>query len=118
MKRPLKQLLKEYNELWLIVISFVAMVVSAPFLRLFDPTSGSFDLGLLQAVLPATFFFAWTTGIAWLAYRLSWPALGKWFDDELESEFLNYRNLSKTIFSMAVYFLYCLIFLIIITQLV
>ena len=108
----------ENNELSIVPIAFVLLIFSRPFLRSIDPTAGTFDLGVLQSVIVATFAGAWITGLSWIVFKLSWPHLGKWFDDGLEkkldqiSSTPGYSNhhFNKAVLCFAVYFAYCAIF--------
>ena len=112
-KKQIIKFLMEWNELWLLPISFLLLLGSDPFLKMVDPTAGSFDIGILQAVLVATFCVVWAWSLAWIAYKLSFPPLAKWLDDIMEAE-----TKARAILPMAVYWLYVFSFIMVLISVI
>ena len=113
----------EYNELLIVPASFLLFILSKPFFVWVDPTSGSYDIAILQSVVVGTFCVAWIWGVSWIMYRWSWPKLAKWLDDTMEKSLENpsenqYHDvfkMRKTLIGFGVYFLYVFSFTIILT---
>lgn len=87
-----KPWISENNEVIGLLVSFFLLIGSKHVLRIFDPLAGTFDLGVLQSVIVATFGGCWVLYAAWISFKLSFPKLGQWFDDTLEKRLDNYSS--------------------------
>ena len=77
----LLRLLRENNEFWGIPLGLLLFWAAPPLLRLIDSTAGTFDLGILHALLWGVAAFMVVKGVVWLLLWLDFPELYHWLDD-------------------------------------
>lgn len=76
---------RKWHELMSIPIAIVVWHLSPYFLRWLDPTSATFDSGILQKIIFAIVALFVGNGVVWLLMKLTWPKLYKFFDDKFET---------------------------------
>ena len=77
----LLRLLRENNEFWGIPLGILLFWAAPPLLRVIDSTAGTFDLGILHALLWGIAAFMVIKGLVWLLLWLDFPELYHWLDD-------------------------------------
>jgi hypothetical protein len=120
----MKNFLKTYNELLSIPIAIVLFFFAPPLYRLIDPGAGQFDAGYFQVLIFAIVAFNVASGVAWLMFRLNFPSLYKYWDNDFEDDVLERPWPVKQdgghkaqIYSIAIYSLYFLTLIILIISL-
>lgn len=63
-----------------LLIAAGLFILSPGILRLFDPTSGVFDVGYLQRPLVAAAYFFFATFCVWTTLQIDWPTADQWID--------------------------------------
>jgi hypothetical protein len=101
MKKNALKFLKEYTALIMALVVFFAF----PYIvRLWDPTAGSYDAGVLQVIVMATVQFAIYQAITWSVVKNIWPAIGVYMKSFFNNDFLNLEPWQRIMFSLFVYF--------------
>jgi hypothetical protein len=74
---------KRWKEYVPFVVAFIVWGVMGPFLRIFWPTAGVDDAGLVQALIFGLVLYFAACAFSWFALRIVFPGIGKFVDDLL-----------------------------------
>lgn len=116
--QQLKKLWKNWNESVMFLIGIAVFLISPTIYRLADPTAGAFDLGILQVAIIGFFLVNFILFAAWLNYRLTFPLLHQWFDNDMEGSVMFARNIFASKVSIIVYFAYVAVYTVIFAVLI
>ncbi|MEI2758974.1 MAG: hypothetical protein V9G42_06005 [Bacteroidia bacterium] len=97
-------------ELWTIPLAIVVFISSVPVLRFIDPTSATYDAGILQKILFAVIASLVFNGLAWAGIRMVWKELFVFFQTQFKTDFNNLSNIHKVWVGLFVFSLYFLSF--------
>ena len=111
----MKRLLKRYNEFLTIPLGLILWVLSVPLIRLIDPTAAVFDAGIFQKIVFAIVAFSILKGAAWGFFRLAFPDLKKYLDEQFEETILSQLKAHQLCSLLAFYFLFYLFSLVLLT---
>ena len=107
----MRKFIKNYNEWFSIPIAIIIFAFSPKLLRLFDPTAAAYDAGILHGIALSAIVLLCASGIAWFLFKLNFPTLYTYWDDEAELDSINKPNRRVGILlSFGIYFGYILIF--------
>lgn len=81
-----KKLWQNWNELVVIPIAIVLWLYSDSLLRWMDPTSATFDSGIMQIYLFAIIGLLFFSGFSWLYLKLNWPLAYEYLSTEFEDD--------------------------------
>jgi hypothetical protein len=98
-------------ELWTIPMALIVFVVSVPVLRLIDPTSATYDAGILQKILFAIIGVLVFNGLAWAGIRMVWKELWVYLNTDYKQDFNSLSKFKKICVSLLVYSLYFISFI-------
>ena len=97
-------------ELWTIPLALFIFILSVPVLRFIDPTSATYDAGILQKILFAVIASLVFNGLAWAGIRMVWKELFIFFQTQFKNDFNNLSNIHKVWVGLFVFSLYFLSF--------
>lgn len=86
-KTFLKKFIKRWNEFLPFLIALPVWLFSGFITRIIDPTAGTDDLGLFQALIFGLVIYFAACTFSWIALRLIFPKIGIYVDDVLGEEF-------------------------------
>lgn len=111
MKVKIIKTLKEYAALIAVVILFFI----APYiLRMIDPTTASFDPGILHTIFAVLVMYAIYQAITWSITKTLWPAIGDYMKiGFFNNDFKSLKPLQKVLISLGLYFAILLSFILI-----
>lgn len=69
------------------LVALAMFLISPVLLRLYDPTAGLWDAGVLQWLVLATVAFCWGVFIAWVGWQIAFPSTDKAADEHLSAWF-------------------------------
>jgi hypothetical protein len=75
------------QELVLGPLGIVLWFVSAPLIRLFDPTAATYDLAVFQKIVFALICFCIFSFSAWMLIRIQFPKLYDYLDNKFDEDF-------------------------------
>lgn len=100
-------------ELWTIPTAVVVFFLSIPVLRWLDPSSGTYDAGILQKILFAVIAVLVFNGLAWAGMRMVWKEMFKYFQSpEFKTDFNALSPIQKICVGLSVFALYLLVLVI------
>lgn len=103
------------EELIGIPIALSLFYFSPSILRLIDPTSGAFDIGVLHKIALMAIQLLICSAMSWIGVRLTFPELFKYFQKEFWYSFQNLNDTEwrklKTALFVYCFYLACAIFL-------
>ncbi len=113
-KNAIKLFMKRWHEYIPVVVALLVWLVIGPVIRLFSPTAGTDDAGLLQALVFGLVLYFAACAFSWFALRTIFPSIGRFVDDDIDwslsSTDLNTR-IWASIAIFAVYFLGAIVML-------
>lgn len=83
-----------------ILLFFAANVI----LRWLDPTAATYDAGVLQIINFSVLSFAVYQAITWSVVKNIWPAIGLYFKELFNKDFLNLTPWQRICVSLFIYF--------------
>lgn len=101
MKSTTIKFFKEYAALFAALVLFLA---SPYIIRIFYPTAGAYDPGVLQLQAITIFTYAVYQAITWSITKGIWPAIGKYMKSGFNNDFLNLEPWQKIKVSLFVFF--------------
>lgn len=81
--------LLSWHEYVTIPVALALWYFSPRLLRIMDPTSATYDSGVLQVILFTIIQFLFYNAVAWIVFKLTFPKMYKMLDDEIEDKVLN-----------------------------
>lgn len=75
----LSKLLLKHGEYVLMLAAVLLFLVSPYFLRWYDPTAGTFDVGVLQVNITSIISLCIFCSVSWLMLKVIWPDLRNFF---------------------------------------
>lgn len=102
--------LKEYSAL---VVTIALFFVIPYVLRWIDPTTASFDPGVLHTVFAALVMYAIYQAVTWSITKTLWPGIGRYMKGSFGDDFDNLKPQPKILISMGLYFIILLSFILI-----
>ncbi len=105
--------LREWNELLTLPVAIIIWLLLPRLLHHFDPTAGSYDIGILSRFILATIGLYFGKTVVWLALRIGAPDVYKVLDNFLMNNKYRITAWQKGIFSLSYYFLLFLCWVII-----
>lgn len=79
--KRVKTFWRRYNEFLVLPLAVALLIISPKFFRWIDPTSASFDLGILQVIFLGLIKVLSASACAWLLLKFSFPSLYRLLDD-------------------------------------
>lgn len=105
--------LSNWNEILTIPIGIALFIIVPMLLRMLDPTSASYDLGVLHSIIFAIAAMLIIHGFAFVLLKISFPSVYKFIDEVFEEHFyqrqINDFNLStyqKCVLSLLLFAIY------------
>jgi len=105
MKKLIK-FLTNWNEFLTIPLAIVIWVLSPRVLRWIDPTSATYDAGVLQICVFVVIQFLIYHGVAWLIMKITFPKLYKYVNEMFDVEFENISKWQRLKVVLSVFALY------------
>jgi len=107
--------MKNWHEIITIPVGIALFYFTPMLMRMLDPTSGGYDIGILHSVIFAIAAMLIINGFAFLILKFTFPGIYQFIDDVLE-EFMfkdsrvvsNLTNYQKCVISLLVFALYLL----------
>lgn len=96
---------RNHHEELTLLIAFLLFFLSPPFFRLFDPTAGSYDAGVLQLIILAIVALCVFQSFTWLVMRIVWPSIRAYLENDFVFDFNTLQPWQKITVSLFVYFL-------------
>lgn len=91
MKNKIKNLvsivMKRWNEYMPLLAALLVWLIIGPIIRVFDPSAGIDDAGLMQALVFGLVIYFAACVFSWIALRLVFPLIGRFVDELMESTF-------------------------------
>lgn len=81
--------LLSWHEYVTIPVALALWYFSPGLLRIMDPTSATYDSGVLQVILFTIIQFLFYNAVAWIVFKLTFPKMYRMLDDEIENKVLN-----------------------------
>lgn len=100
----LKLLFKSWGEYVLLIVAVVLFLVSPYIFRWYDPTAGSFDIGVLQVNITSIISLCLFSCVSWAMLKILWPDIRCFFEDEFGKNFKSLTPWQKIATSLFVYF--------------
>jgi hypothetical protein len=101
------KILKRINEYLPLIIALVVWLLMTPILNWIDPSAGTDDLGLLQALIFGLVIYYAATAFSWIALRLVFPRIGNYVDNVMKYDFSDFAKVEhKMWFSLAMFAMY------------
>jgi len=103
--RPMMKLwkfLKEWDEVWTIPVAVLMLILSPHLFRLYDPTAGSYDVGILQKMFLVFIFLLIGNAFSYIMMRLNNK---RQYDrlDELNNELTQWQHVKLAYFRFYFY---------------
>jgi hypothetical protein len=86
-KKIINNFFKRWNEFLPFLLALPIWWLSGFVTRMIDPTAGTDDLGLFQALVFGLVIYFAACAFSWFALRTIFPTIGKYVDDQLGKEF-------------------------------
>lgn len=103
--------IKEWrNELVGILLAVTLFLLSPAALRLFDPTAGAFDAGVLQVIVFAIVATLTFSFLSWVGMKINWTEVFDFAQKDFAQNFKLLTPWQKVITLLVVYFGYLLVF--------
>lgn len=101
----------QHGEYILLATAILLFLVSPFLLRCYDPTAGTFDVGVLQVNITSIISLFIFCSVSWLMLKVIWPDLRHFFENEFGAAFTSLTSWQKVITSL---FIYCFIVLVLV----
>ncbi|MFK5948798.1 MAG: hypothetical protein QM500_08535 [Methylococcales bacterium] len=118
-KKNIMKFFKRWNEFLPFLLALPIWWLSGFVTRMIDPTAGTDDLGLFQALVFGLVIYFAACAFSWFALRTIFPIIGKYVDDQLGEEFKesgSSGHWNRLWFSFAMFALYFIGAIIILTN--
>ena len=107
----LTKLSLQHGEYILLTMAVLLFLVSPFLLRCYDPTAGTFDVGVLQVNITSIISLFIFCSVSWLMLKVIWPDLRNFFENEFGDAFKSLTSWQKILTSL---FVYCFIVLVLV----
>lgn len=107
----LTKTIRQHSEYLLLVTAMFLFLVSPFILRWYDPTAGTFDIGVLQVNITSIISLLIFCSVSWLMLKAIWPDLRIFFENEFGTAFKSLTSWQKILTSL---FVYCFIILVLV----
>lgn len=81
-----KAFLKRWQEYIPAIVALLVWMIAGPVVRLFSPTAGTDDAGLVQALIFGLVLYFAACAFSWFALRTVFPGIGKFVDNQMSDE--------------------------------
>lgn len=113
MRKHLNYFWKNWNESVMFILSIALFFIWPIAYKMLDATAGQFDAGLLHVVPTGFLIVNFILFSAWLNFRMTFPTLHKFFDNQFEGSVLVKRNVTASGYAIGIYALYLIVYTII-----